>query len=104
MGATAAAFAHSPAAGHFTDAIGLANGIAASAGRVAGVVFAVALLDPAIIGAFAVSLSTAYAVRDTLRLKHSLHPRFRPPKGFHPIYPPLTARPPATSPTPAPPP
>src|SRR5207302_8583821 len=33
MGATAAAFAHSPTAGHFTDAIGLANGIAASAGR-----------------------------------------------------------------------
>src|SRR5207237_4141856 len=41
MGATAAAFAHSPTAGHFTDAIGLANGIAASSGRVAGVVFAV---------------------------------------------------------------
>src|SRR5580700_747112 len=34
MGATAAAFAHSPAAGHFTDAIGLAHGITAAAGRV----------------------------------------------------------------------
>ena len=86
MGATAAAFAHSPAAGHFTDAIGLANGIAASAGRVAGVVFAVALLDAAIIGAFAVSLSTAYAVGDTLGLKHSLHRGFRQAKGFYAIY------------------
>src|SRR6266496_763567 len=86
MGATAAAFAHSPAAGHFTDAIGLANGIAASAGRVAGEVFAVALLDASIIGAFAVSLSTAYAVGDTLGLKHSLHRGFRQAKGFYAIY------------------
>ena len=86
MGATAAAFAHTPAAGHFTDAIGLAHGITASAGRVAGVVFAVALLDASIIGAFAVSLSTAYAVGDTLGLKHSLHRGFRQAKGFYAIY------------------
>ena len=83
MGATAAAFAGSPAAGHFTDAAGLAHGIAAHAGRVAGAVFAVALLDAAIIGAFAVSLSTAYAVGDTLGLKHSLHRGFRQAKGFY---------------------
>jgi Mn2+/Fe2+ NRAMP family transporter len=86
MGATAAAFAGSPAAGHFTDATGLAHGIAAHAGRVAGVVFAVALLDAAIIGAFAVSLSTAYAVGDTLGLKHSLHRGIRQAKGFYAIY------------------
>jgi Mn2+/Fe2+ NRAMP family transporter len=86
MGATAAAFAGSTAAGHFTDAAGLAHGIAAHAGRVAGVVFAVALLDAAIIGAFAVSLSTAYAVGDTLGLKHSLHRGVRQAKGFYAIY------------------
>ena len=86
MGATAAAFAGSPAAGHFTDAIGLAHGLAAHAGRVAGAIFAVALLDAAIIGAFAVSLSTAYAVGDTLGLKHSLHRGFRQAKGFYAIY------------------
>jgi len=86
MGATAAAFAHTPAVGHFTDAAGLAHGITASAGRVAGVVFAVALLDAAIIGAFAVSLSTAYAVGDTLGLKHSLHRGVRQAKGFYAIY------------------
>jgi Mn2+/Fe2+ NRAMP family transporter len=86
MGVTAAVFAGSPAAGHFTDAAGLAHGIAAHAGRVAGVVFAVALLDAAIIGAFAVSLSTAYAVGDTLGLKHSLHRGFRQAKGFYAIY------------------
>jgi len=86
MGVVAAAFAGSPAAGHFTDASGLAHGIAAHAGRVVGVVFAVALLDAAIIGAFAVSLSTAYAVGDTLGLKHSLHRGFRQAKGFYAIY------------------
>jgi len=86
MGATAAAFAGTQAAGQFTDAAGLAHGIAAHAGRVAGAVFAVALLDAAIIGAFAVSLSTAYAVGDTLGLKHSLHRGFRQAKGFYAIY------------------
>jgi Mn2+/Fe2+ NRAMP family transporter len=86
IGATAAAFAGTAAAGHFTDAAGLAHGIAAHAGRVAGVVFAVALLDASIIGAFAVSLSTAYAVGDTLGLKHSLHRGFRQAKGFYAIY------------------
>jgi Mn2+/Fe2+ NRAMP family transporter len=86
MGATAAAFAGTKGAGHFTDAAGLAHGIAAHAGRVAGVVFAVALLDAAIIGAFAVSLSTAYAVGDTLGLKHSLHRGIGQAKGFYAIY------------------
>jgi Mn2+/Fe2+ NRAMP family transporter len=86
IGATAAAFAGTAAAGHFTDAAGLAHGIAAHAGRVAGVVFAVALLDAAIIGAFAVSLSTAYAMGDTLGLKHSLHRGVRQAKGFYAIY------------------
>ena len=91
MGAVAAAFAGTPAAGHFTDATGLAHGIAASAGRVVGVVFAVGLLDAAIIGAFAVSLSTAYAVGDVLGLKHSLHRGFRQAKGFYAIYAALVA-------------
>ena len=85
MGATAAAFAGT-AAGHFTDATGLAHGLAAHAGRVAGVVFAIALLDASIIGAFAVSLSTAYAISDTLGLKHSLHRGIRQAKGFYAIY------------------
>src|ERR1700691_360872 len=83
MGATAAAFAGTRAAGNFTDAAGLAHGIATHAGRFAGVVFAVALLDASIIGAFAVSLSTAYAIGDTLGLRHSLHRGFRQAKGFY---------------------
>src|SRR5580693_8432271 len=86
MGATAAAFAATHAAGHFTDAAGLAAGLSAYAGKAAGVLFAVALLDAAMIGAFAVSLSTAYALGDVLGLKHSLHRGARQAKGFYVMY------------------
>jgi len=86
IGATSAAFAGTKGAGNFTDSAGLAHGIAAYAGRAAGVVFAVALLDASIIGAFAVSLSSAYAIGDVLGLKHSLHRGFRQAKGFYAIY------------------
>jgi Mn2+/Fe2+ NRAMP family transporter len=86
MGATTAAFAGTPAAGHFTDAAGLAAGLAAYAGKAAGALFAIALLDAAMIGAFAVSLSTAYALGDVLGLKHSLHRGIKHAKGFYVMY------------------
>jgi Mn2+/Fe2+ NRAMP family transporter len=86
IGATSAAFAGTKGYGNFTDSAGLAHGIAAYAGRAAGVVFAIALLDASIIGAFAVSLSSAYAIGDTLGLKHSLHRGFRQAKGFYALY------------------
>jgi Mn2+/Fe2+ NRAMP family transporter len=86
MGATAAAFAGTKGAGNFTDSAGLAHGIAAYAGRVAGIVFAIALLDASIIGAFAVSLSSAYAIGDVLGLKHSLHRGIGQAKGFYAVY------------------
>jgi Mn2+/Fe2+ NRAMP family transporter len=86
MGATTAAFAGTHAAGHFTDAAGLAAGLAAYAGKAAGVLFAIALLDAAMIGAFAVSLSTAYALGDVLGLKHSLHRGIKNAKGFYVMY------------------
>jgi Mn2+/Fe2+ NRAMP family transporter len=84
MGLTAAAFAGH--AGGFTNAAGLAAGLQAHAGRIAGVLFAVALLDASIIGAFAVSLSTAYALGDVFGLKHSLHRGVNGAKGFYAIY------------------
>jgi Mn2+/Fe2+ NRAMP family transporter len=84
MGTTAAAFAHSGTS--FTDSAGLARGIAAYAGHVAGALFAVALLDAAVIGAFAVSLSSAYAIGDVLGMKHSLHRGVGQAKGFYVIY------------------
>jgi Mn2+/Fe2+ NRAMP family transporter len=86
MGATAAAFAGTRGFGRFTDAAGLAHGLAASSGRAAGVLFAIALLDASVIGAFAVSLSTAYAIGDVFGLKHSLHRGVKGAKGFYAIY------------------
>jgi NRAMP (natural resistance-associated macrophage protein)-like metal ion transporter len=86
MGATAAAFAGTHGFGQFTDAAGLASGLQAHAGRAAGVLFAIALLDASIIGAFAVSLSTAYALGDVFGLKHSLHRGVKGAKGFYAIY------------------
>jgi Mn2+/Fe2+ NRAMP family transporter len=86
MGALSAAFAGTMAAGHYTDAAGLAAGLSAYAGKAVGALFAVALLDAAMIGAFAVSLSTAYALGDVLGLKHSLHRGARQAKGFYVLY------------------
>jgi Mn2+/Fe2+ NRAMP family transporter len=84
MGTTAAAFAHSGVG--FTDSAGLARGIAGYAGHAAGALFAVALLDAAVIGAFAVSLSSAYAIGDVLGMKHSLHRGVGQAKGFYALY------------------
>ena len=84
MAATAAAFAGRSVP--FTDASGLAAGLSAYAGRAAGAIFAVALLDASMIGAFAVSLSTAYAVGDMFGMKHSLHRGVRQAKGFYAMY------------------
>jgi Mn2+/Fe2+ NRAMP family transporter len=86
MGVTTAAFAGTRGAGNFTDAGGLATGIAAYAGHFAGVVFAIALLDASVIGAFAVSLSSAYAIGDVLGMNHSLHRGFGQAKGFYAVY------------------
>jgi Mn2+/Fe2+ NRAMP family transporter len=86
MSAVAAAFGGTGAAGHYTDAAGIAAGLSAYAGKAAGALFAVALLDAAMIGAFAVSLSTAYALGDVLGLKHSLHRGVRQAKGFYVMY------------------
>jgi Mn2+/Fe2+ NRAMP family transporter len=86
MGFTAAAFAGHAGAGHFINAGDIAVGLQAHAGRIAGVLFAIALLDASIIGAFAVSLSTAYALGDVFGLKHSLHRGVKGAKGFYAIY------------------
>ena len=86
MGVTAAAFAGTKGAGNFSDSAGLAHGIAAYAGHFAGVVFAIALLDASVIGAFAVSLSSAYAIGDVLGLNHSLHRGVGQAKGFYAVY------------------
>ncbi len=73
MAFSAAAFAGRPEFGHFTDPAAVAQGLGRHAGHLVGVLFAVALIDASIIGAGAVSLSTAYAIGDVFKLNHSLH-------------------------------
>lgn len=86
MGFTATVFTGTPEFGGFTDSAGTAAGLAAYAGRAAGALFAVALLDASIIGAFAVSLSSAYALGDVLGLRHSLHRGVKQARGFYLVY------------------
>src|SRR5271165_827630 len=83
---TAAAFAGTPEFGNFTDAGGIAVGLEKYAGRTAGVMFAIALIDAALIGASAVSLSTAYAIGDVFSARHSLHRKVTDAKGFYAVY------------------
>ncbi|MDN0081209.1 Nramp family divalent metal transporter [Crenobacter sp. SG2305] len=83
---TAALFGGRPELGHFQDAGAVATGFAKYYGRVPGVLFAIALIDASIIGAMAVSLSTAYALGDVLSLKHSLHRKPGDAKGFYAMY------------------
>jgi Mn2+/Fe2+ NRAMP family transporter len=86
MAFTATAFHGTQEFGHFSDAGAIATGLAAYGGRAAGVMFALALLDASIIGASAVSLSTAYAIGDVLALRHSLHRKATDAVGFYAVY------------------
>ena len=80
---TSSAFAGHAGFGNFTDAAGVAHGLASYVGRGTGVLFAIALIDASIIGAAAVGLSTSYALGDVLGLKHSLHRKPSEAKGFY---------------------
>ncbi len=83
---SAQAFHGTPGFGQYTDALGTAVGLEKHAGRWAGILFAIALLDASIIGACAVSLSTAYAIGDVLAVRHSLHRKLTEAKGFYAVY------------------
>ncbi|VWD60437.1 natural resistance-associated macrophage protein [Burkholderia lata] len=79
-------FAGHPEFGNFTDAGGVIAGLEKYAGRTSATLFAVALLDACIIGAAAVSLSTAYAIGDVFKIRHSLHRNVSDAKGFYLVY------------------
>ena len=83
MIAAAFAFAGSPLHGQFGDAGTVATGLAHRLGSAAGSLFALVLLNAAIIGAAAVTLSTSYAFGDVFGRKHSLHHSVRQAKAFH---------------------
>jgi Mn2+/Fe2+ NRAMP family transporter len=72
-------------AGHFTDALGVAEALGRHS-RVLGGLFSIVLLDASIIGAAAVTLSTSYAFGDVFGLKHSLHRKFTDARPFYASY------------------
>ncbi|WP_017774227.1 NRAMP family divalent metal transporter [Paraburkholderia kururiensis] len=86
MAFCAALYAGKPEAGNFTDAGGVIASLEKYAGRTPAVLFAIALFDAAIIGAAAVSLSTAYAIGDVFKIRHSLHRGVSDAKGFYLVY------------------
>jgi Mn2+/Fe2+ NRAMP family transporter len=86
MAFTAATFAGRSEFGNFTDAGGVADGLAKYVGKAAGILFAVALIDASIIGAAAVGLSTSYALGDVLGLKHSLHRKVSDAMSFYAVF------------------
>jgi hypothetical protein len=79
-------YAGKPEFGNFTDAGAVIAGLSKYAGRTSATLFAVALLDACIIGAAAVSLSTAYAIGDVFKIRHSLHRGVSDAKGFYLVY------------------
>ncbi len=80
---TAAAFSHTSLFGHFTDALSVANGLKVHLGYWSGAFFAIVLLNASIIGAAAVTLSTAYAFGDLGKKHLSLNLKVREAKGFY---------------------
>ncbi|WP_431824717.1 NRAMP family divalent metal transporter [Burkholderia sp. F1] len=86
IGFSSALFGGRPEFGNFTDAGGIIAGLEKYAGRTSATLFAVALLDACIIGAAAVSLSTAYAIGDVFKIRHSLHRNVSDAKGFYLVY------------------
>ena len=86
MACAAFAFSGTPEAGNFTDTGAVATGLHSHVGKLAGTLFAFALIDSSIIGASAVSLATAYAIGDVLSLRHSLHTKPSEAKGFYGVY------------------
>lgn len=72
--------------GNFTDSGGAQDGLHATIGYWAGAFLAIVLIDAAIIGACAVTLSSSYAFGDTFNVNHSLHRKVSDAKGFYGTY------------------
>jgi Mn2+/Fe2+ NRAMP family transporter len=70
----------------FTDAGGVAAGLAPYVSPLAGAFFSIFLLDASIIGAVAVTLSTSYAFGDVFGIHHSLHRGVADARAFYLSY------------------
>ncbi len=81
--ASASAFTGTSAFGHFTDALGVAQGIGKHIGPGIGAIFALLLLDASIVGASAVTLATSYAFGDIFGVRQSLSRRIGEARTFY---------------------
>jgi len=86
MMASASAFTGTADFGHFTNALGIAQGLTRHISPVVGGIFALLLFDASIVGASAVTLATSYAFGDVFGLRHSLHRGIREAKVFYGSY------------------
>jgi hypothetical protein len=73
MGTAAWVFEGTDLFGQFSDAGAVADGLKSHHGNALGSLFAIVLLDAALVGANAVSLATTYTLGDTFKKRHSLH-------------------------------
>jgi Mn2+/Fe2+ NRAMP family transporter len=83
---TAAALGGTKFFGHFTDSGGVQSALHSTLGYWAGAFAAIILINAAIIGACAVTLSSSYAFGDTFDAKHSLHRKVTDAKLFYGAY------------------
>lgn len=83
LAACAVAFGGTPLAGRFVDAGTVARDLRLVVGSGAGTLFAVVLLNASLLGAAAVTLSSAYAVGDVTGVKHSLRRGWDDAPAFH---------------------
>ena len=86
MMASASAFTGTSEFGRFTDALGIAHGLARNITPLEGTIFALLLFDASIVGASAVTLATSYAFGDIFGIRHSLHRGIREAKFFYGSY------------------
>jgi len=84
--AAAFAFIHTHLAGQTSSALALARGFSSHISTAEGAIFAIILINAALIGGSAVTLSTSYALADLTGIKHSLHRGVRDAKGFYATY------------------
>jgi Mn2+/Fe2+ NRAMP family transporter len=84
--AAAFAFMHTSLSGGQSSALTIARGFASYVSPVVGDLFAIILINAALIGGSAVTLSSSYAFADVVGIKHSLHRGVRDAKGFYAVY------------------
>ena len=83
---SAAAFGGNKLSGHYVDGLAVAHAFGRLLGNGSGVLFAIVLLNASIIGAAAVTLTTAYAFGDLAGVRNSLDRSFSEARPFYALF------------------